>query len=255
VLHEIEYLQNQLGFHIKYNAAITSKEQLHDLEKKYNAIFLGIGLGKTANLQLEGEDKDGVVGAVEFIEELRMKHHLTKVPDKVLVIGGGNTAMDVASEAARMGARKIVLAYRRSKEEMRAYSFEYELAISAGVDSLFNVMPIAIVGNTKVEGVKFAKTEIIDGKIHINKNNVFIVRCDMLIKATGQAKQTSFYQLIDNLSINTKTRIIVNKETFQTSNPKYFAGGDAVNGGAEVVNAVYDGKMAAKGIHQYITQK
>lgn len=255
VLQEIEYLQNQLGFYIEYNVPITSKEQLLGLEKKYNVIFLGVGSGNTACLQIEGEDKKGVIGAVEFVEELRMKHHLTKVPDRVVVIGGGNTAMDAASEAARMGARKTVLAYRRSKEEMGAYGFEYELAISAGVDSLFNVMPIAIVGNEKVEGVKFAKTETIDGKLHINKNNVFIVRCDMLIKATGQDRQGSFYQLIDNLNIDTKTRVIVNKKTYQTSNPKYFAGGDAVNGGAEVVNAAYDGKMAAQGIHQYILEK
>jgi dihydropyrimidine dehydrogenase (NAD+) subunit PreT len=254
VLQEIKYLQNQLGFHIKYNTPINTKEQLKELEKEYSAIFLGVGLGKTADLQLEGEGKKGVIGAVEFIEELRMKHHLTKVPSKVVVIGGGNTAMDAASEAARMGARKTVLAYRRSKKEMGAYDFEYDLAISAGVDSLFNVIPIAVVGNTRVEGVKFAKTDIINGKVHTNKNNVFIVRCDMVIKATGQAKLGSFYKLIDHLNIDAKTRIIVNKETFQTSNPTYFAGGDAINGGAEVVNAAYDGKMAAQGIHKYISQ-
>ena len=252
VLKEVTYLQNHLGFHIKYNIPIISKEQLQDLEKEYSAIFIGIGLGKTADLELEGEDKKGVIGAVEFIEDLRMKHHQTKVPNKVVVIGGGNTAMDAASEAARMGARKTVLAYRRSKKEMGAYRFEYDLAISAGVDSLFNVTPIAIVGKTKVEGVKFAKTEKINGKLHVNKNQVFIVKCDMLIKATGQAKQGSFYELIDNLKIDTKTRIVINKATFQTSNPTYFAGGDAVNGGAEVVNAAYDGKIAALGIDSWL---
>ena len=251
-LKEIEYLQNQLQFTIKYNTAITSKKQLQQLESEYNAIFLGVGLGKTAMLGLEGEDKEGVVGAVEFIEELRFKQHQTKVPKKVVVIGGGNTAMDAASEAARMGAKKTVLAYRRSKEEMGAYKFEYDLAISAGVDSLFNVTPLEITGNGKVEGVKFAKTEMVDGKLQTNMNNVFIVRCDMVIKATGQAKQGSFYELIDNLEIDAKTRIVVNAETFQTSKENYFAGGDAINGGAEVVNAAYDGKMAAQGIHQWL---
>ena len=253
-LKEIEYLQNQLQFTIKYNTAITSKKQLQQLESEYNAIFLGVGLGKTAMLGLEGEDKEGVVGAVEFIEELRFKQHQTKVPKKVVVIGGGNTAMDAASEAARMGAKKTVLAYRRSKEEMGAYKFEYDLAISAGVDSLFNVTPLEITGNGKVEGVKFAKTEMVDGKLQTNMNNVFIVRCDMVIKATGQAKQGSFYELIDNLEIDAKTRIVVNAETFQTSKENYFAGGDAINGGAEVVNAAYDGKMAAQGIHQWLSK-
>ena len=83
-------------------------------------------------------------------------------------------------------------------------------------------------------------------------NNVFIVRCDLVIKATGQAKQGALYELIDDLEVDNQTRIIINEETFQTSNPKYFAGGDAINGGAEVVNAAYDGKMAAQGIHQWI---
>ena len=251
-LKEIEYLQNQLQFTIKYNTAISSKDQLQQLENEYDAIFLGVGLGKTASLGLEGENKKGVIGAVEFIEELRSKQHQTNVPKKVVVIGGGNTAMDAASEAARMGARKTVLAYRRSKKEMGAYGFEYDLAISAGVDSLFNVTPIEIVGNGKVEGVKFAKTEVVDGKLQTNMNNVFIVRCDMVIKATGQAKQGSFYELIDGLEIDAKTRVVVNAETFQTSKNTYFAGGDAINGGAEVVNAAYDGKMAAQGIHQFL---
>jgi glutamate synthase (NADPH/NADH) small chain len=253
-LKEVEYLQKQLKFDIKYKTAITSKEQIKELENDYDAIFLGVGLGKTRQLELDGEDKKGVVGAVEFIEELRMKHHLLKVPKKVVVIGGGNTAMDAASESARMGARKTVLAYRNSKEKMGAYGFEYDLAISAGVDSLFNVTPLSIVGNGKVEGVKFAKTEMVDGKLQTNMNNVFIVRCDLVIKATGQAKQGHLYDLIDDLDVGNNTIIKVNEETFQTSNPKYFAGGDAINGGAEVVNAAYDGKMAAQGIHQWLNK-
>lgn len=255
VLKEVEYLQNQLGFKIKYTSPISTKEQLQKLETAYDALFIGVGLGKTASLALEGEEQDGVIGAVEFIEELRMLHHEVKVPDKVVVIGGGNTAMDAASESARMGARKTVLAYRKSREEMGAYGFEYDLAIRAGVDSLFNATPIEIVGNGKVEGVKFAKTEMVDGKLHTKMNNVFIVRCDMVIKATGQAKQGNLYDLIEDVEIDSKTRIIVDKETYQTTNPQYFAGGDAVNGGAEVVNAAYEGKMAAQGINQWLIKK
>ena len=252
VLEEIKYLQDQLGFQINYDSRITSEDQLQNLENEYDAIFLGVGLGHTATLKMEGEDKNGVVGAVEFIEDLRMNHHKIKVPNRVVVIGGGNTAMDAASESARMGARKTVLAYRSSKEEMGAYGFEYDFAISAGVDSLFNVTPIAIVGNANVEGVKFAKTERIDGKLETKMNNVFIVRCDLVIKATGQAKQGDLFKMIDNLDIDSKSCVVVHKETFQTSNKKYFAGGDAVNGGAEVVNAAYEGKMAAKGINQFL---
>lgn len=250
-LKEIYYLQKQLGFNFKFNTPITTKEQLTTLENDYEAIFIGVGLGKTGTLNLQGEDKENVIGAVEFIEELRLKHQSLKVPNKVVVLGGGNTAMDAASESARMGAKKVVLAYRNSKENMGAYGFEYDLAISAGVDSLFNVTPLEIVGNGKVEGVKFAKTELMDGRLQTNRSNTFIVRCDLVIKATGQAKLGNLYKLIDNFEIDSKTRIFVN-ESFQTTNSKYFAGGDAINGGAEVVNAAYDGKMAAQGMDKLI---
>ncbi|SFZ94487.1 glutamate synthase (NADPH/NADH) small chain [Flaviramulus basaltis] len=255
VLKEIDYLKNQLGFNIIYNTPIDTTEEINQLESKYDAIFLGVGLGKTATLRLKGEDKLGVIGAVEFIEDLRNKRHKLSMPKNVVVIGGGNTAMDAASECARMGARKTVLAYRRSRESMGAYDFEYDLAISAGVDSLFNAIPVEIIGNVKVEGVKFAKTEVIDGKLVTITNNEFIVKCDMVIKATGQAKQGMFYDLISGLDLDSKTRIVVDKDTFQTTNPKYFAGGDAINGGAEVVNAAYDGKMAARGINQWLNKE
>ena len=251
VLKEVKYLQEQLGFHIHYKSPVTSKEKLQSLENEYDAIFLGVGLGKTAELRLEGEEKENVIGAVEFIEALRMQHHNIQVPDRVIVIGGGNTAMDAASESARMGAQSVVLAYRRSKTEMGAYGFEYDLAISAGVDSLFNASPVEITGNGKAEGVSFVRTETVDGRLKTIEGSEFTLPCDMVIKATGQAKQGRFYEEIEGMEIDGKTRIRVN-ENYQTTHPKYFAGGDAVNGGAEVVNAAYEGKMAAQGIHKFL---
>ena len=252
VLKEVTFLQNQLDFNIKYNVAISTQEQIKNLESNYNAIFIGIGLGKTAALKLKGENKAGVVGAVEFIEDLRMKHHLLQIPDKVIVLGGGNTAMDAASEAARMGAQEVTIAYRRSKSEKGAYGFEYDLALGAGVKGLFNSSPIEIIGSEKVTAVKFIKTRMFENTLHPVIGTEFKIECDLVIKATGQVKQGHFYQLIDKLEVDHKKRIKVNAETFQTSNPKYFAGGDAINGGAEVVNAAYDGKMAAQGIHQWL---
>src|SRR6185503_16004463 len=105
-----------------------SKAELENLEKKYDAVFIGIGLGKTSELNIKGEELENVIGATEFIEKLRMSHHQVTVPKKVIVLGGGNTAMDAASESARMGAEKVILSYRRSMEEMPAYGFEYDLA-------------------------------------------------------------------------------------------------------------------------------
>lgn len=243
VLEEINFLQTQLDFTIHYNSPITTKEQIKELENKFDAIFLGVGLGATAHLGIEGETMENVIGAVEFIEDLRMNHSKTKVGKHVVVLGGGNTAMDAAAESAKMGAESIILAYRGSKEEMKAYTFEYENAISSGVKSLFHAKPLEIIGDGKVEGVRF-----------MNSHDEFVIPCDMVIKATGQAKQAPLYSLIDGLEIDSKTRIIVKEGTNQSTNPQYFAGGDAINGGAEVVNGAYDGKVAAKGIHSYLTK-
>jgi len=253
VLDELKYLDKQLGLNFICNHAVTTKEEITAIENKYDAIFLGVGIGPTATLGLKGEDKDNVIGAVEFIEELRMQHHNCKVPEQVVVIGGGNTAMDAASQSARMGAKKVTLAYRRTKDRMGAYGFEYKLAISAGVDSLFEAQPIEIVGNGKATGVKFVKTQVVDGVLEEIKGSEFVVEADLVIKATGQAKQGSFLSLIDNLKLDKRNKIEVN-DSFQCSNPKYFAGGDAVNGGAEVVNAAYDGKIAALGIERWLTE-
>jgi glutamate synthase (NADPH/NADH) small chain len=253
-LAEMDYLQAQFGYTVHFNSAISSRKELENLENKYDAIFLGIGLGKTNELGLPGEDKINCAGAVEFIAELRQHHHEVAVGRKVIVLGGGNTAMDAASESSRLGAETVILAYRRGKEEMGAYEFEYDLAKGVGVKGLFNVVPVEITGNGYVAGVKFIRTETKDGKVSEIVGSEFIEPCDMVIKATGQAKQTEFLGLISGLKLDSKGRIIADAHTGQTSNPKYFASGDAWNGGAEVVNAAAEAKLTARGIHAYLSK-
>jgi glutamate synthase (NADPH/NADH) small chain len=181
-----------------------------------------------------------------------MNHHKISVPKKVIVLGGGNTAMDAASETARMGAQ-VILAYRRSKEEMPAYDFEYELAKSVGVMGMFNVAPVEIIGeNGKVSGVKFQRTKSLaesEASPSGRLEGLFVEECNWVIKATGQSKQVESLKLINNISLDEKGKIIVD-ENFQTTNKKYFAAGDAVSGGEEVVNAVANGKKAAWGIFE-----
>ena len=251
VLKEMAYLQEQFGYSVHYNSPVDGAK-LKELEVGYDAIFLGIGLGNTWEPEMPGIDFEGVVGATEFIEELRMQHAEVKVPNDVVVIGGGNTACDAASESARMGAENVTLAYRRTKEEMGAYEFEYDLAKGVGVKGLFNVQPVAVKGNGKVEGVEMVRTEVVDGRVRNVEGTEFVVPCQMLVLATGQQKQVGFLGQIEGLELAKGGKIAVN-EHFQTSNPMYFAAGDAVNGGAEVVNAAAEGKVAAAGIHVFIT--
>ncbi|MEO6131229.1 MAG: NAD(P)-dependent oxidoreductase [Saprospiraceae bacterium] len=271
VLDEMAYLEKQFGYRHFHNTTISAKEDIQQMQKKYDAIFLGIGLGKTSELDLPDEDLQNVIGAVEFIEEIKIHHHFVSVPKRVIVLGGGNTAMDAASESARMGAESVILAYRRSKEEMPAYDFEYELAKSVGVKGMFNVAPLEILSaeievpyrgfrgkesevsvlGKIVSGVKFIRTQTINNKLENIAGSEFVLECDLVIKATGQSKQRAFLKLIEGLQTNTNGTIIVN-EAFQTTNKKYFAAGDAVSGGQEVVNAVADGKKAAKGIIAFL---
>lgn len=250
-LDEMGYLQEQFGYTIHYESPIDA-ESLQQLEANADAVFIGIGLGNTWEPDMAGVGLEQVVGATEFIEELRMEHANVQVPSDVVVIGGGNTAMDAASESARLGATNVTLAYRRSKDEMGAYEFEYDLAKGVGVKGVFNAQPVAVVGDDKVEGVQLIRTEVVDGRVRNIEGSEFVVPCQMVILATGQEKQVGFLGQIEGLELDRKGRISVNEQQ-QTTNPKYFAAGDATNGGAEVVNAAAEGKVAAQGIHQFIT--
>jgi glutamate synthase (NADPH/NADH) small chain len=251
-LNEMIYLEKQFGYKIMYNHPVKTKADIEMIEKNYQAVFISVGLGLTAKLNIEGEDLENCFGAVEFVERLRMKHHQIKVPAKVLILGGGNTAMDAASESARMGASEVTLAYRRSKEKMGAYDFEYELAKHVGVKGMFNVAPLAIIGNGKVSGVKFICTRDAGDKVENINGSEFIHKCDWVIKATGQSKHSELLSNISGLTVDGKGRIVISNDKFQTTNPKYFAAGDAVSGGQEVVNAAADGKKAAYAIMEYI---
>jgi dihydropyrimidine dehydrogenase (NAD+) subunit PreT len=252
VLAEMDFLQKQFGFEVEYNVPIETAADLQKLELEFDAIFLGIGLGKTADLHIPGEELENCIGAVEFIELLRLTHTELEVGEEVIVLGGGNTAMDAASESARMGAENVTLAYRRDVTEKGAYNFEYELVKDAGVKGLFNVQPVEIVGTGSVAGVKFIRTENLNGKFSTIPGSEFILPCDMVIKATGQEKRKNILEQIPGLELAPNGTIKVDEAGFQTTNPKYFAAGDAVNGGMEVVNAAAEGKRAAQGIHLYL---
>ena len=254
VLDEMEYLQGLFGFTLHYNRPIMTRADLDTLESDYDAVMIGIGLGQTISTSLPGEDLKGCIGATEFIKELKMSGPKVTVGKEVVVLGGGNTAMDAASEAARLGAENITLVYRRSKREKKAYEFEYDLAKSVGVKGIFNASPVEVLGEGQVEGVKLIKTESSGGKLVPIPGSEFTIECDMVIRATGQQKKVEFLKQISGLEIDTLGCIVADRGTGRTGNPRYFAGGDAVNGGAEVVNAAAEGKIAALGIHAYVTE-
>ena len=250
---EVKYI-SEIGFEIKTNCRVVADSEL---EKNYDAIFLSVGLGKSKKITIRGENLKGVYGAAEFIYELRKKEQKIQVPKNVVVIGAGNTAIDASVETSKLSAN-VTVVYRRSAKDQSAYYFEVELAQKHNVKFMYLTSPKEIVGKEHVEGLLCVKNKAIEtnglgiGKSKIEEipNSDFLIPCEMVILATGQEKMIDLYKSIPNLELD-QGKIVVNKY-FQTTNPKYFAGGDCINGGKEVVNASANGRDAARGIHQFL---
>ena len=238
----------RLGVEFRQNTEIGRHVSLQDLEAQHDAIFLGIGLGATNRLNVSDENLAGVYDALDFIERVKTREWNTVPLGKIVaVIGAGNTAVDAVTQARRLGAERVLMVYRKTDKEMPAYEYEYELAKKDGVEFVWQAAPIAILPGENGAALSL-RCEKTDGS-----NLMFDIPCDMVIKAIGQQKQRSFFEQIPNLELDSGGRIVVNNETMQTTNPKYFAGGDCVNGGKEAVDASQMGKLAAQGIHLALT--
>ncbi|MFH1526164.1 MAG: NAD(P)-dependent oxidoreductase [Bacteroidota bacterium] len=257
-LKEVKLVES-FGVKIQTNTRIGKEISFEELSARHDAIFIGIGLGESFDLKIEGENLKGVVGALEFIEEVKKeKWSKVNVGKRVAVIGAGNTSIDAATEAKRLGAEQVMIIYRRSRSEMPAYEFEFELAQKDGVVFHFQTNPIRLIGNNSVEGIECQKMQLNEPDERGRRRpkpipySEFVIPVDMVIKAIGQQTNTVLIDSIPNLKIE-NGMIIVDPETYQTGNPKVFAGGDCINGGKEVVNAAYDGKRAAHGIYKYLS--
>jgi len=235
----------KLGVVFKLDTEIGRDLSFEALQNQHDALFLGIGLGATNRLNVSGENLNGVIDALDFIEQIKTRDWL-KVPlgKTIAVVGAGNTAIDAVTQAKRLGAERVLMIYRRTERDISAYQYEYELAKKDAVEFLWQTAPIEIVGNGSVSALRCQKTD--------GSNQIFDVPCDMVIKAIGQQKQHSFFESVAGVATDEKGRVVVN-ELMQTSNPKIFAGGDCVNGGAEAVDASQMGKLAAQGIHFSLT--
>jgi len=252
-MNEVKLVQS-FGVKIQSGVRVGRHVSLDELEKRHDAIFLGVGLGSSSRLNIPGENLPGVVDALDFIEKVTTRNwQSVDVGKRVAVIGGGNTAIDAVTEARRLGAGQVMIIYRRSIQEMPAYDFEYELAKSDGVQFQFLTAPSRIIGNDHVEALECIQMKLGEPDEEGRRRAIpvpyseFQIPVDMVIKSVGQKIEGTFLGTIPNLKIEHQ-RVWVNADTLQTSNPKYFAGGDCINGGKEVVNAAADGKRAAHGI-------
>jgi glutamate synthase (NADPH/NADH) small chain len=244
-LREIDMIRG-LGVEFRFGEEI-SAFTLAKLEQHYDAIFLGIGLGAMRKLGIPGEDHPAVVDALEFIERYKTRGILA-VGRRVVVVGAGNTAIDAARAARRLGAEVVQILYRRDREHMAAFSFEYDQAYQEGVEFRWWTQPTAVhlsADRSRIESVECAFVKCAsDGSLEQVHGSESRVACDTLIPAIGQSPLLSFLQTCRGIKVE-HGRVQVDRATGQTSNPKYFAGGDCVNGGREVVDAVADGKRSA----------
>jgi glutamate synthase (NADPH/NADH) small chain len=240
-LREIEMIRT-MGVEFR-QAEVGSSVSLKDLEAQFDFIFIGVGLGAIERLGIPGDQLPGVIDALRFIERYKTQPDF-EVGQNVVVIGAGNTAIDAANAAVRLGAAHVHLFYRRTEKEMPAFPFEYDHSKVEGVRFHWLAQPVAIIEeNGRAAAVKFVQTELVDRKPQPIPGTEYEVACDMVIPALGQSRLTS------QIPVETKAgTILIDRPTGRTSNPKYYAGGDCVNGGREVVDAVADGKRAALGI-------
>ena len=254
-LAEVELVQ-ALGVELRCNVNVGRDLPVAQLEKDYDAIFVGVGLGAGTRLGIPGEDLPEVVDALDFIAQIHTRP-LERIPigRRVAVIGCGNTAIDAVTQARRLGASRAFVVYRRGEGDMSAYDFEYELAKADGAAFVFHAAPVEVTAERgHVTGIRLARTRVVDGKVELVPGSEFTEGCDLVLKAVGQEKQVRLLRaLFPMLVIDARGVISHHPLTGQTNIPRIFCGGDWGNGGREVVNAVGEGKKAAHGIHQFLT--
>jgi glutamate synthase (NADPH/NADH) small chain len=253
---EVNYILSLGGIEIKYNQELGKDFTLAQLKKDFDAVYLGIGVGVARQLDIPGEKLEGVVDAIQFIYDLRDKGYPTvPVGDKVAVIGMGMTAIDAATQAKRLGAKEVTMIYRRTQEEMPCTEYELNIAKQDGCNITWLAAPLKVKGSAgKVKQLvcskmKLGEPDASGRRSPVDTGETFTLDVDMVIKAAGQVP---FEKLVGKLKIqNSKGKIAIDNNC-ATNIKGVYAGGDAVNGGKEVVDAVEDGKHGAKAILKFL---
>ncbi|MCS7096118.1 MAG: FAD-dependent oxidoreductase [Candidatus Bathyarchaeota archaeon] len=258
VANEIAYIQD-IGVEIKTGVEFGKDITLEGLrEEGYKAFFIAIGAQLGMKLNVPGEDLEGVISAVDFLRALATGKPL-RVGERVAVIGGGNTAMDAARTAKKLGAKEVIVLYRRSREEMPAHPHEVELAEKDGVKFYFLVAPKRIIGeNGKVKAIECIRMRLSEPDESGRRRPVPIsfsehqYEVDMVIPAIGQVVETS--ALPQELLNKDKGGMLIkyDPQTLETRIPGVFVGGDLATGPASIIEAVGAGKRAAISIHLYL---
>ncbi|MBD3204124.1 NADPH-dependent glutamate synthase [Candidatus Woesearchaeota archaeon] len=260
---EVDYIKS-LGVKFRYNSLIGNLFSLEELRDEFDAVFIGTGAGVPRFLDIPGEDLIGVYSANEFLTRVNlMKAYLfpkyetpVRKGKKVVVIGGGNVAMDAARSALRLGG-DVTIMYRRTKKELPARIEEVKHAKEEGINFKFLASPVEIIGDKKVEKIKYIRMRLGEQDESGRRRPVKIkdseatMDCDEVIVAIGQIPNPVLERKTEELDFGRWGQIIVD-ENNQTNIPGVFAGGDIISGSATVIKAMGDAKVAAEAIDQYL---
>lgn len=253
--NEVEYILAIGGITVKTGQKLGRDVTIAELKETHDAVFLGIGLAGVNDLGVSGDEADGADDAVKFIAGLRQAKELSSVAvgRKVVVIGGGMTAIDAAVQSKLLGAEQVTVAYRRGRDRMNASPFEQDLAASHGVSLRFNLMPSkVVVKKGKVAGIKLEYTEEKDGRLQGTGETV-VLEADQILKAIGQTFAPDAVGKKKAVVALEKGRIQVDAEG-RTSLSGVWAGGDCVAAGEDLtVTAVAQGRDAAESIHKALS--
>jgi len=264
-LREVEMVRN-LG--VEFEIRRVDAASLAELEREFDAVFLGVGLGAMHRLDVRVADSAGagigaaagvsaaakIVDALKFIAAYKTGAPLS-VGRRVVVIGAGNTAIDAACAAKRLGAETVTILYRRQRENIPAFAFEYDHALREGVEFVWATLPKSL--TAAKDGLTLTCVTVAqdaNGRLTPQAGSEFTIECDAVIPAIGQSPLVELLSQVRGVTME-RGRVIIDRATGQTANPKYFAGGDCVNGGREVVDAVADGKRAALGIAAWLSEQ
>jgi len=251
-----------LGVEIKTNTPVGGDLTLDDLRKEYEAIFIGVGAWKSLKLKIPGEDEfEGFLDCLTFLKNVNLGER-EKPGDKVVVIGGGNAAIDAARTSIRLGAREGHIVYRRSREEMPAAKEEVDEAEHEGVRINYLAAPVRVIGKGgKVTGLECIRTELGEPDASGRRRPVpikgseFVISVDVILPAIGQQPDLSFLGEKSGIKVSKWNSVDVNPDTLQTNVRSIFAGGDAVTGPATVIEAIAAGQKAAVVIDNYLRKE
>lgn len=242
----------ETGINVEYNMELGKNIDLSTLEKEYDAVFLGIGANSSRKMNIEGEELSGVYGGNELLENKKVIDCKDKT---VIVSGGGNVAIDVARTLKRQGASKVIIVYRRNKDEMPADIEEIEAALKENIEIKYQTNILKINGMNSVESIEVIKTELIKKEnetrlVPVNiENTNYKIDCDFVIMAVGSTSDNYINSL--NIELDKNNKILIN-DKYQTSNKKIFAGGDIAGIDSTVASAARSGRDAALSIIEYL---